>query len=48
MSIDGNRSAVFRNEFTPKTWMIGAFNDAGQEFEVEIDNVRVLKSSTWF
>ena len=46
ISIDGNRSAVFRNEFTPMTWMIGAFNDAGQEFEVEIDNVRVLKSST--
>ena len=44
-TIDGNRTAAIRNEFVPKTWMIGAFNDAGQEFEVEIDNVRVLKSS---
>ena len=45
ISIDGNRTAAIRNEFVPKTWMIGAFNDAGQEFEAEIDNVRVLKSS---
>ena len=45
ISIDGNNTAVIRGEYLPKAWMIGAFNDAGNSFRAQIDNVRVLKNA---
>jgi len=43
--IDGELiSNIKDNNFTARSWLIGAFNDNGESFEASIDNVRVLKA----
>jgi hypothetical protein len=43
--IDGELvSNIKDNNFTARSWLIGAFNDNGESFVASIDNVRVLKA----
>jgi hypothetical protein len=45
-SIDNEKIAVIEGDFSPQTWLLGAFNDASQAFRVIIDNVQVLRSES--
>ncbi|MDA9119962.1 hypothetical protein N9J83_07450 [Opitutales bacterium] len=44
--IDEKMIAKINGHFSARAWLIGAFNDNGESFEVSIDNVSLLKEAS--